>query len=353
MINTQFTELVGIEWPIVQAPMIGGYSSPEMVAKVSNLGCLGTLALGNSSPENIKQQYSETIQLTDKPVAANFFVSYTATIPNIEQKSEAIKALQSYYEVLEIEPTFIYQKKLSQPQDLNAQIDAVIDLKIPIVTFTFGIPSDEIVKKLKKNGTLIIATATSESEALLIQNKGCDAVILQGVGAGGHRASFLTNGNSGPDTVLLNQQTAVSIRIPKVATGGIMNGQQIADYINQGADACQLGSAYLFTDEANLEDYYLAALQKMPMDTCLSNSFTGKYARLLRNKFTEEMKNKTILNFPFQGQLTTALRSKAAITRDYDLIPFWAGDSAYLGRQQTVESLTKTLINDLQVSLSS
>jgi nitronate monooxygenase len=353
MIKTRFTDLADIQWPIVQAPMIGGYSSPEMVAKVSSQGCLGTLALGNSSPENIEQQYTETKKMTNKPFAANFFVSHNTTIPNIEQKSMPIKALQPYYKELGIAPAFLNQKQLSLPQDLNAQIEAVIGLKIPIITFTFGIPSDEIVKKLKQNGTLIVATATSEPEARLIQSKGFDAVILQGIGAGGHRASFLTDGNSGPDTALLNQQTSASITIPKIVTGGIMNGQKIADYINTGADACQLGSAYLFTDEANLEDYYLAALQKIPMDTCLSKSFTGKYARVLRNKFTLEMKNKMILSFPFQGQLTAELRTKAAVIRDYGLLPFWAGDSAYLGQQQAVESLTKKLINDLYVSLFS
>lgn len=351
--KTSFTDLADIQWPIVQAPMIGGYSSPEMVSKVSNQGCLGTLALGNSSPENIEQQCSETKKMTNKPLAANFFVSHNAIIPNIEQKSMAIKALQPYYEALGIDPAYLYQKQLSLPQDLNAQIEAVIGLKIPIITFTFGVPSDEIVKKLKQNGVLLVATATSEPEARLIQSKGFDAVILQGTGAGGHRASFLTDGNSGPDTALLYEQTSASITIPKIVTGGIMNGQQIASYINQGADACQLGSAYLFTDEANLDDYYLAALQKVPMNTCLSNSFTGKYARVLRNKYTEEMAQKTILSFPFQGQLTTDLRTKAATIKDYEFVPLWAGDSAYLGQQQTVESLTKKLINDLQVSLIS
>jgi nitronate monooxygenase len=351
MINTQFTDLVGIEWPIVQAPMIGGYSSPEMVAKVSNLGCLGTLALGNSSPENIEQQYAETVSLTNQPFAANFFVSDNATLPDIEEKALAIRALQPYYEQLGIDPFVLYQRQVSLPQDLNAQIEVVIGLKIPIITFTFGIPSDEIVKKLKQNGTLLVATATSEPEAHLIQSKGFDAVILQGIGAGGHRASFLTDGNSGPDTALLKQQTSASITIPTVATGGIMNGQQIAGYINQGAHACQLGSAYLFTYEAKLENYYLAALQKKPMNTCLSNSFTGKYARVLRNKFTEEMVNKTILSFPFQGQLTIDLRTKATSIKEHEFLPLWAGDSAYLGQQQTVESLTKKLINDLHISL--
>jgi nitronate monooxygenase len=353
MIKTRLTDLVGIQWPIVQAPMIGGYSSPEMVAKVSNLGCLGTLALGNSSPENIEQQYAETVNLTNQPFAANFFVSHNITIPKIDQKSVAIRALQPYYEELGIDPSVLYQRQLSLPQDLNAQIEAVIGLKIPVITFTFGIPSVEIVNKLKQNGTFLVATATTEPEARLIQSKGFDAVILQGIGAGGHRASFLTDGNSGPDTALLNQQTSASITIPKVVTGGIMNGEQIASYIKQGADACQLGSAYLFTYEAKLENYYLAALQKMPMDTCLSNSFTGKYARVLRNKYTEEMANKMILGFPFQGQLTTELRTKATAIKDHEFLPLWAGDSAYLGQQQTVESLTKKLINDLDVSLLS
>lgn len=352
MLKTRFTDLVGIQWPIIQAPMIGGYSSPEMAAVVSNLGCLGTLALGNSSPENIELECSNTLSLTNKPFAVNLFVSQNIRVPCIEDKSEAVNALESFYEELGIDPAYLYQKTLTLPPDLNEQVETVIDLAVPIVTFTFGIPSAEIINKLKQNGIVVIGTATNLTEAKHVQTKGLDAVILQGIGAGGHRASFLNDGSSGPSTQLLNQQTTDSITIPKVVTGGIMNGQQIASYINQGAGACQLGSAYLLTDEAKLEDYYIAAIQKAGPDTCLSNGFTGKYARVISNKFTKQMKGKSVLGFPFQGQLTMDLRSKASLINEYGLLPFWCGESASNATNQSTACLTKNLIDELQKSLA-
>lgn len=351
MIKTRFTELAGIQWPIVQAPMIGGYSSPEMVAAVSSLGCLGTLALGNSSPENIDQLCLETMNHTDQPFAVNFFVSQNTTIPSPAEKSEAIKSLQPYYQELGIDPAFLYQKALTQTPELNAQVEAVIGLGVPIVTFTFGIPDKAIINKLKRNGIMVIGTATNRTEAALVEGNGFDAVILQGIGAGGHRASFLSDGTTGPSTTVLNQKTG-DLTIPRVITGGIMNGQHIAEYINQGADACQLGSAYLFTDEAKLEDYYLAALKKSQSGTCLSKSFTGKYARVVRNKFTREMKDQAVLNFPFQGQLTMDMRIKAAAFKEYGVLPFWSGESASVGERQTTTCLTKKLIDECKAELS-
>lgn len=352
MLQTRFTEITGIQWPIIQAPMIGGYSSPEMVSAVSNLGCLGTLALGNSTPENIEQQCLSTLKLTDKPFAANLFVNQNLKVPCIEEKSKAIKVLQPIYEELGIDSAFLYQKVMNLPLDLNTQIEAVISLQVPIITFTFGIPDENIIKKLRKKNIVLIGTATNLTEAARIQSKGFDAVILQGLGAGGHRASFLHDGANGPSTFLLNQQSSNLITIPKVVTGGIINGQQIANYIGQGADGCQLGSAYLFTNEAKLEDYYIDALQNDQYSTCLTNSFTGKYARVINNKFTKKMKDKIVLNFPFQGQLTTDIRVKAAKINEFEILPFWVGESKYNTQRQSTECLTRQLIDQLQVALS-
>ncbi|NQZ54265.1 MAG: nitronate monooxygenase [Piscirickettsiaceae bacterium] len=350
--NTSFTELVGIQWPIVQAPMVGGYSSPEMVAIVSNLGGLGTLALGNLTPEQIKQQCNQTLSLTDKPFAINLFARQKQTIPSLNKNSEEIKALIPYYQQLEIDESVLFNQKIANLPDLNLQIDAILNTEVPIVTFTFDIPSPDIVEKLKQSGKIVIATATSTDEAKLVQNEGFDAVILQGSNAGGHRASFLTDGNGGPETQLLLKQTKQAVSIPIISSGGIMNGQQIVQHISNGADACQLGTAYLFTDEAKVESYYLEALLQHQVETCLSDSFTGKYARVLNNRFAKEMKPYRAASFPYQGQLTSSIRSKAADIGRYEYLPFWAGASYSLGRRQTAASLTKTLIDELKFSMS-
>tara|TARA_R110001583_G_scaffold171120_1_gene324585 strand:+ start:22753 stop:23817 length:1065 start_codon:yes stop_codon:yes gene_type:complete len=353
IIKTRFTDLAGIQWPIVQAPMIGGYSSPEMVAIVSNLGCLGTLALGNQTAEQIKQQCLQALSLTDKPIAVNLFARPNQSLPSLNKNSEEIKTLIPYYQQLEIDESVLFNQKLANLPDLNIQVDAILSTDVPIVTFTFGVPSSDIIKKLKQNGKIVIASATTIEEAQQIQDNGLDAVILQGIEAGGHRASFLIDGNNGPTSDSLLKQVQQSITIPIIITGGIMTGHQIAQHINNGADACQLGTAYLFTDEAKVEKYYLEALLKHQAETCLSQSFTGKYARVINNKFAEEVKYKHVAPFPYQGQLTSSLRAKATDLGRYEYLPFWAGESYTLGHQQSAESLTKKLIDELLISISS
>ena len=353
MVKTLFTSLVDIDYPIIQAPLVGGYSGPEMVAAVSNLGCLGTLALGNSSPDQIEKACAETQSLTDKPFAANFFITQNQTYPTSSEKVSALDALASYYTELGLDPSCLYQEPLSAAPDLEEQIEAILDFNVPIITFTFGVPSVELLNKIRSQGVFLIATATNIDEARLIQNFGFDAVILQGIDAGGHRASFLTAGNTGPDATSLFQQTSRSISIPQVVTGGIMTGQQISSFIRQGADACQLGSAYLFTDEAKLEEPYLSAIQQRPVDTCLTNSFTGKYARVVCNSFTQTMQGQSVVSFPYQSQLTSAIRKKAAELKKFEYLPFWLGNSAVQGLQQSTESLTQNLISELKFSLSS
>jgi nitronate monooxygenase len=353
MYKTKFTELVGIQWPIIQAPMIGGYSSPEMVAIVSNLGCLGTLALGNLSAEQIKQQCILALSLTDKSIAVNLFARPKQSIPTLNKNSAEIKKLIPYYQQLKIDESVLLNQKLADLPDLNLQIDAILSTDIPIVTFTFGIPSADIVRKLKQNGKIVIATATTIEETKLIQNDDFDAVIIQGIEAGGHRASFLNDGSSGPTTHSLLEQALQSITIPIIITGGIMNGQHIAQHIKNGADACQLGTAYLFTDESKVEKYYLEALLQHQAETCISNSFTGKYARVIKNKFAQEMEYQQIAPFPYQGQLTSSIRTKAVELGRYEYLPFWAGEAYSLGHRQSAESLTKKLIDELLNSIYS
>jgi nitronate monooxygenase len=352
MLKTSFTKLVGIQWPIVQAPMIGGYSSPEMVAIVSNLGCLGTLALGNLSAEQVTQHCLQALALTDKPIAANLFAHSNQEFISETDKTPAIKALQTHYQQLDIDDSVLFNQTLTDLPDLDSQVEAIINTAVPIVSFTFGIPNRAIVKKLKQHGKIVIATATTIEEAKQIEQNDFDAVILQGIEAGGHRASFLSDGHSGPTSQSLLKQTQQAISIPIVITGGIMNGQHIAQHINNGAKACQLGTAFLFTNESKIEPFYLQALLQQQNKTCLSKAFTGKYARIINNKFAQQMVNKAIADFPYQGQLTSSLRSKATALAQYEYLPFWAGESYALGCLQSAEMLTKKLIKELQSAIS-
>lgn len=352
MLTTSFTKLVGVQWPIVQAPMIGGYSSPEMVAIVSNLGCLGTLALGNLSAEQITQQCEQALALTDKPIAANLFARVNQDLPNRTNCMPGIKALQRHYQQLDIDDSELLNQPLTDFPDLDLQVEAIINTVVPIVSFTFGLPNADIVKKLKQNGKIVIATATTIEEAKQIQNNDFDAVILQGIEAGGHRASFLSDGNRGPTSQSLLKQAQQAISIPIIITGGIMNGQHIAQHISNGAQACQLGTAFLFTDESKVEPFYLDALLQQQNETCLSKAFTGKYARIIKNKFAQDMANEAIAEFPYQAQLTSSLRSKATTLARYEYLPFWAGQSYALGCRQTAEMLTIMLIKDLQNSMT-
>ncbi len=350
-VQNNLTDMLGIESPIIQAPMIGGFTGPEMVAMVSNSGGLGCFAGGNLPVNNLIQQCEEIKKKTNKNFAVNLFVGNPLVEKSYKPNVSVRNTLQPYFDELEITEGIQQEYSLPTSSSLSDLVDVIFDLDIPIVSFTFGLPSKEVILKLKKKNVITIATATTLLEAKIIQDAGFDAVVLQGIEAGGHRGSFpATKVADSQGLISLIAQVNASLAIPIIATGGIMNGSMISACMQCGADAAQLGTAFLFTEEADLDNEYLQALGDSNNQTCLTKSFTGKYARVLKNRFTEEMEGLETASFPYQNILTTPIRKKATEVGKEDLLSYWAGQSASVGRKGTVKWLMQTLIEELHTA---
>ena len=326
-----------------------GYSNPELVAAVTNTGALGYLVAGNLSVDNLNQQCQKIMALTERVYAVNFFVSSDSAKQTQEPLASVYEALLPYYRELGLDEDALYQCQSPSPPDLVEQLDAVIAMGVPVVSFTFGLPAKHLIDNLKRHDIKVIGNATTINEAKMVQAAGCDAVVLQGIEAGGHRASFPdAEEDSGQELLSLLAQANDHLSIPVIAAGGIMNGGMIATCLKGGAQAAQLGTAFLFTQEAGVDDTYLQALSADQIETTLSRSFTGKYARVINDQFTYEMLGQPTSGFPQQGILTTALRDKADELGRSEFLPYWAGQSALLDRKGTATWLMETLITELE-----
>lgn len=348
--KNKFTEFAGVKWPIIQAPMIG-FSEPEMVAAVSNSGALGSLAAGSLSVEELRQKCEQVNSLTNKAYTVNVFVNQESSNQisnqNEELKGEVYDALIPYYQELELDEEELYKSQLPSSPDLVDQLNVIIASKVPMVSFTFGLPPKEYIEELKYHHIKTMACATTIREAYMIEEAGIDVAILQGIEAGGHRASFCDHKSSSGERLLsLITQAKDQLSIPLVAAGGIMNGFMVYACLMRGAQAAQMGTAFLFSKEAYADDAYLNALSTCNIETCLSNSFTGKYARVIRNRFTDEMRRKPVAKFPLQSALTETLRNKASKLGRKEFLPYWAGQSASLGRKGSAEWLVNTLATE-------
>lgn len=327
--NTIITEKLQIRYPIVQAPMLG-VTSPEMVAAIANQGGLGSLPVGGLSPEKTTELIRKTKQLTAHPFAVNLFAH---TIPEVDfyeakRMQELLLELGTKnglpFPELSLEKLTFYSYK--------QQIDILIAEQIPIVSFTFGIPDDESLSKLKANGTVLIGTATCLEEALLLNQKGIDLITAQGIEAGGHRGTFL-------DTIPLPEigvmalvsQITDHIDKPVLASGAINDGKTIRAAFALGASGVQIGTAFIATTESlAIPAYQQAVLNARDTDSTLTRTFSGRWARGLQNLFMTEVDHSglTPLPYPIQNSLTTALRQIAQQNNNNNFTNLWSGQSA-------------------------
>jgi len=341
------TQALGIHFPIIQAPM-AGVTTPELVAAVSNAGGLGSLGAGYMRAEDIKQSIKKIRVLTDKPFAVNLFIpgKYYATAEQTQQVCELIQ--QSCVELnIKINP--VTEPYLSSFEE---QLSVIVKERVPIFSFTFGIPDPSWIAHLKSNGIVLIGTATTLTEAHALEEQGIDMVVAQGSEAGGHRGTFL-----GPvENALINTQSLLSqivnqIKIPIIAAGGIMNGQGIVDALRLGAQAVQLGTAFLSCPESGIHPAYKQALLTMDWDnTVLTRAFSGKLARGIKNKFIARMDahQAHILDYPIQNALTRDMRKEADKQSNIDFMSLWAGQSARLSRGISAAQLMHQLVSEVE-----
>lgn len=324
-----------------------GIATARLVAAVSNAGGLGSLGAAYMSPREIEKAIQEIRDLTEMPFAVNLFAP-VSTAYDKKKISLAKKCLDPFCKELGI-PSRL--PDFSQMPEFVDQIEIILEQKPPIFSFTLGIPPLLSLQQLKKEKILVIGTATTVEEALLLEKSGVDAVVAQGFEAGGHRATFLdpTHDPMLGISTLIPLMTHV-LKIPVIAAGGIMNGEAIAAALALGASATQLGTAFIACPESGAPRAYKEALlHPHAMSTMITSVFSGRPARLLYNKFTQEMQrtNASIAPFPLQHLLTQDIRIAAAKINRADLMAIYAGQSYPLATNLPANEIIPLLIEQM------
>ncbi|CAG9610532.1 NAD(P)H-dependent flavin oxidoreductase [Pseudoneobacillus rhizosphaerae] len=351
MLNNEMTKRLNIEYPIIQAPMAGGITSSKLVAEVSNSGGLGMIGAGYMTPSQIREQIKEIKHLTSRVVGINLFVPKEFNVNENDIKS-AKKILQPICEQLNL----LHNDNLEIPtfnnllEVFHEQIKIVMEEKIPVCSFTFGIPSKEVISELKRNNIILIGTATTVREAIEIEKSGMDLVVVQGSEAGGHRGNFiLGHQESLVGLMSLVPQVVDNVSIPVIAAGGIMDGRGLMASICLGAQGVQMGSAFLTCTESGAHSLHKEGILKAHEDEIvLTRAFSGKWARGIKNKFIVEMRNQetSLPEFPVQNTITQSIRKASTFQNNPDFMSLWSGQSPRLAKIQTVGTLIKDIISE-------
>lgn len=346
-IRTDLMARLGLQGPVIQAPMAGGATTPELVAAVSNTGALGSLGGAYLEPAELERVTRRIKLLTQRPFAINLFAPLPEPRLNKAQVQAALDATQNYRQELGIP-----DPALTPPfmPDFEKQFSVVLREKPAVFSFTFGLLDRGLLQECRKREILTIGTATTLEEGLALQEIGVDAVVAQGAEAGAHRGTFSSEQEDRLIGIVALIRILVSrLRIPVIAAGGIMDGRGIAAVLTLGAQAAQLGTAFLACDESGISQAYRnALLDPKPKVTRLTRAFSGRWARGLENRFMLEMasKEKAILPFPAQNTFTQDIRKKATQLGLSDYLSLWAGQGVALIRSMKAETLVKTLFKE-------
>jgi nitronate monooxygenase len=347
--NKGILELLGIQFPIIQAPMAGA-DSPDLAAAVTASGGLGSLACALLSAEQTRDGVAAIRKQTSGSLNLNYFChSMPTNATGFE--SEWKNLLRPHYERLGLDVESVQPGVLRMPFDAPAA-DLIEELAPQVVSFHFGLPETRYVARLKACGIRILSTATSTREALWLEAQGCDAVIAQGSEAGGHRGMFLEHdADAQIGTLALVAGVTAAVKIPVIAAGGIADARGIYAAFALGAGAVQLGTAYLFCPEANISPLYRAALARATdADTVLTNLFSGRPARGIANRFIRDCgpMAASAPPFPLAGHLVGPLKAASQRAGSEDYLQMWAGQGAGLCRSMPAGTLTQTLADEVR-----
>ncbi|HEX5244037.1 MAG TPA: nitronate monooxygenase [Tepidisphaeraceae bacterium] len=335
----------GAKYPIILAPM-GGVGTVELAAAVCNAGGVGSLAAAYLSPQEIKRQIEDFRSRTDRPFAINLFAQETK--PLDRDPGPMLSILTRFHEELGLAPPTIPQKPA---EVFEEQVAAVLEARVPIYSFTLGIPRPKLLADFKSSGTIVAGTATTLAEAIALRESGVDAIVAQGAEAGAHRGTFLDNyERSLVPTATLVKQICNAISLPVIASGGIRDGKAVAGFLHQGAAAVQIGTAFIPCPESSAPDVYKRAIMAAQPESksVITRAFSGKPARGLSNRFIEEIEKQPqhILPFPWQNAATRALRNAAAKAGRGEFLSLWSGQGTAPLRQMPADLLLKTLVKE-------
>jgi len=333
--------LAGLRHPIVLAPLAGGPATPALAAAVSDAGGLGFLAAGYRTAAQMRADIRELRERTDNAFGVNVFVPGRAPVDE--------RALRDYVERLGDEASR-YGAAAGEPRDddddWDAKLAALEEEPVPVVSFTFGCPARDVVAALRNAGSELWVTVTDVAEARSAAGAGVDALVLQGIEAGGHRASFVDRDDAeGLSTLVLLGLVGAELDLPLVAAGGITDGAALAAVLAAGATAAQIGTGFLRADEAGTHPAHRAALAT-ETETTLTRAFTGRLARGLANRFLVEHSSEAPSAYPHVHHATAPLRAEARRRGDPDGFNLWAGQAHRLAVAAPAAEIVRMLVRD-------
>jgi nitronate monooxygenase len=341
---TAITQLLGIERPIVQAPMAGVQASALAIA-VSNAGGLGSLPCALLSPEAIRAELQAIAAATGRPYNVNFFC-HTPPAADAQRESDWRALLRPYYEELGLDPAAIPAGAGRAPFSADAA-DILGEFEPRVVSFHFGLPPPELLQRVRRWGARVLASATTVDEARWLEARGVDAIIAQGIEAGGHRGMFLSDDlTTQVGTFALVRQIVNAVRVPVIAAGGIADAAGVAAALALGASAVQIGTAYLLCPESTTTTVHRAALvSETARHTALTNVFTGRPARGIVNRIVGEIGplSEVAPAFPLATAAVMPLRAKAEAQGRGDFSPLWAGQNVTGCKPVPAADLTREL----------
>jgi nitronate monooxygenase len=339
-----FQELFGIKLPIIQAPM-AGWQGSELAIAVCDAGGLGSLACGTLSTDAMRAELTLIRAQTDKPFNVNFFCHAP---PAADPAREAAwrKLLAPYFQEFGIDP----EEPPTGPARASfsaAAADALQPFKPAVVSFHFGLPSNDLLQRVKSWGSQVWSSATTVAEALWLEQHGADVIIAQGSEAGGHRGLFLSEDlTTQVGSFALLPQIARAVRVPVIAAGGIADAKGVAAALSLGAAAVLMGTVYLLCPETTTSPVHRAALKSpRASHTALTNVFSGRPARGIVNRLIAELGpiNTAAPSFPLAAVALASLRKKAESLGRGDFSPLWCGQNASGCREISAGALTRTL----------
>ncbi|MBP2703907.1 nitronate monooxygenase [Microbispora sp. RL4-1S] len=345
--ETAFTRVTGARLPIVAAPMAGGPTTPGLVAAAGEAGAFGVLSGSYRTPDGFRAAIREVRRLTSAPFGVNLLLPEPYEVDPAAVEA-ALALLRPYADELGVE--------LTAPERYGEDADALLDValaeRVPFFGFTFGVPSPAALAALRDAGTVTCGTATSVAEARALVDAGVDMVCVQGIEAGGHRGAFLGDPFRGAGLISLVPLVRDAVDVPVVAAGGIMDGRGVAAALALGADAAQLGTAFLLCPEAGTSaPYRTAVASAAETGTALTAAFSGRAARGIRNRMLDDLAGADLPPYPVMNDLTRPLRQAAAAAGRADFLSLWAGDGVPLARELPAAELVAALERETDLAV--
>ena len=313
---------LGVRTPVLAAPMAGGPGTPELVVAAAGAGSLGFLAAGYRSTEALDDQI-HVVRAHGVPFGVNVFAPNPLPVDPAAYRSYAV-AIRAELDRYDLDPPPV---PLEDDDHWRAKIDLLVTDPVPVVSFTFGLPSREVVASLRAAGTLVVQTVTSAAEARLATDVGVDALAVQSTAAGGHSGTLTPQQLPSPTPLAeLVAHVRAAVRVPLLAAGGVAGSADVIAALQAGAEAVMVGTALLLTDESGASAPHRAALvDPTRAATTVTRAFTGRPARALRNEFTDRYDALAPSGYPAIHHLTSPLRRAAVAAGDPERINLWAG----------------------------